>query len=206
MAGEVKQADWYNKIYKEQIIGVPKAMTLIGHWANRASRHISSGSVLDLGCGLGVLADKIEGEYTGVDFCKVAVEYAKKHCKNKHAKFILADILKFAKEAKDDSFDTIVFCEVLEHLEHPEDIIREAKRIARNQVVVTVPMASPNLAHVKHIWSMADVQKLLGPLAVIEDIRGFWLSTWKKGRQGDGFQEEELMREQKVSRELGGFL
>lgn len=190
--GEVKQASYYDQVYSKQIIGVPRAMTLINHWADRALRHIDGGSVLDLGCGLGVLADKIkDAEYTGVDFCKVAIGYAKKHCRNKHAKFVLADILKFAREIEDGSFDTVVLSEVLEHLEHPEDIVREAKRIARIQIIVDVPMASPNPAHVKHIWSVADLQRLFGPLAIVEDIRGFWLAVWKKNGRSTVFQKKK---------------
>jgi len=40
---------------------------------------------------------------------------------------------------KTDAFQTVVLCEILEHLGSPEDAIREATRAARERVVVTVP-------------------------------------------------------------------
>lgn len=178
-----KPSEWYDKIYQDEVIGNSKAMILIHHWANRVTRH-AVGAILDLGCGLGVLADKLRARYVGIDFSDFAIEHAIANTKNETAAFYVADIYEWSISALDDFTDTVVLSEVLEHLERPEDVIREAKRIARHRIVVTVPMNSPNPAHTKDKWSVRDLQRLIGPLSIIEDIRGFWLVVWEKnGRQ-----------------------
>lgn len=184
-----KPSKWYDEIYTDEIMGNHKAFTLMVHWANSVSPH-TVGSVLDLGCGLAILPETKHMEYTGVDFSKVAIGVAKKKITSKKAKLVLADIADYVKTVDDNAFDTVVLSEVLEHLEQPENVVREAKRIAKCKVIITVPMNSPNPAHVKHIWSVEDLRRLIGPLAVVEDIRGFWLVVWEKG----GRQTESLKK------------
>ena len=172
----------YDKVYASEIIGVTRAINLIYHWSLPASKYVV-GTVLDLGCGLGLMADLVSGEYTGIDYSQVAIWHAKAHVQNQAARFTCDDLLLYVLDAGDDSVDTVILCEVLEHLKHPEDTIREAKRVARDRIVMTVPRNSPNPLHVKSKWSYQDMLKLLGPKSTIENIRGFWLGIWfKDGR------------------------
>jgi len=46
-----------------------------------------------------------------------------------------ADDLKFP----DDSFDTILLFEVLEHVNDPYMVLKESKRVARKNILITVP-------------------------------------------------------------------
>jgi len=53
------------------------------------------------------------------------------------AKFIRC----FAEEipVEDNSYDTVILGDILEHVKDPNIVIQEAKRIARNRIVITVP-------------------------------------------------------------------
>lgn len=85
------------------------------------------GNVLDVGCGRGDLRDyltKVDiNSYLGLD--------------TNGAVSLYGSI--YALPFKENSFDTIVMSEVLEHLEHPADALRELVRVSRDRVIITVP-------------------------------------------------------------------
>jgi 2-polyprenyl-3-methyl-5-hydroxy-6-metoxy-1,4-benzoquinol methylase len=172
---------YYDRVFQHDVIGNPRALG----WIENHLKHVRpelSGSILDLGCGLGLLASSAKDVYLGVDFSQVAIEYAASHHSN--GEFIKADILDFVSDVDDDGFDTVVLAEVLEHF-HEDDrstLLSEAKRIANCKVVVTLPMDSPDPTHVKPQWKREEVEQLVGPVEV-RDIRGHWLAIWdKQGR------------------------
>lgn len=86
---------------------------------------VSKPTILDLGCGDGVLNSRMEGfEYEyflGVDFSSVSIEKAKaKHFKN--AQFIAKDIIAFR---PDRNFDVIIFNEAFYYIpeEHKQSVL-----------------------------------------------------------------------------------
>ncbi|MDP3066980.1 MAG: class I SAM-dependent methyltransferase [Methanobacteriaceae archaeon] len=93
-------------------------------------------TILDLGCATGEYCIKLEKmgfECTGVDINTQYVEIARKNGVN--AVVASGDDLKFA----DDSFDTVLLFEILEHVENPQNLLKEAKRVAKKNVLITVP-------------------------------------------------------------------
>lgn len=97
----------------------------IDHWRyERVAAHCC-GSVLDVGCGRQILHSYLpaDSDYIGVDIDEPGVIRAS------------ALALPFA----DAAFDTVVLCEMLEHLEAPGTALREAARVGRRRIVVTVP-------------------------------------------------------------------
>ncbi len=42
-------------------------------------------------------------------------------------------------EFPDKSFDTIILFDVLEHVDRPEEVLKDARRVARKNVLITVP-------------------------------------------------------------------
>lgn len=169
---------YYDRVFKHDVIGNLRALG----WIENHLKHVRPrivGSILDLGCGLGLLASSAKDRYVGVDFSGVAIEYANTHFSN--GKFILDDITKFTLDVKDDEFDTVVLAEVLEHFYEDDRgaLLAEAKRIAGCKVIVTLPMDSPDPTHVKPRWKHDEVAQLVGP-SEITDIRGHWLAVWKK--------------------------
>lgn len=119
------------------------------------------GGVLDLGCGLGLLADMIGNEvYLGVDQSDYAVNYAREHVKNPLAQFMVTDLRWFI-ENHYGRIDTIVLSEVLEHITFPKELARFAMEHA-DRIVGSVPTTLRSKGHIKPTWSAEDIMALFG--------------------------------------------
>jgi len=90
------------------------------------------GSVLELGCGVGILAKEIKGEYLGLDISSVAVQIM-------HEQGFKAEIRNIP-SINTKKFDTIVGLELLEHLDKNDrlETIIEANKLC-NQAIFSVP-------------------------------------------------------------------
>jgi 2-polyprenyl-3-methyl-5-hydroxy-6-metoxy-1,4-benzoquinol methylase len=80
-------------------------------------------SVLDLGCGTGVLRrwlPKEEFSYVGVDLSNTAIETARRDWTDTRTKFVAMDAALFRPDRK---FDAIVFNEVLYYFEQPAEVL-----------------------------------------------------------------------------------
>ena len=126
-------------------------------WHTIKNKQISSslpnGTILDVGCGSGALRLFLPKtvNYVGIDigtnFIKFAKRTFKKDC------FIRCDAryLPF----KPGTFDGVVCSEVLEHVKHPEKLIRECRRILKNDasLIITVPKSCLRWALIDFFWS-----------------------------------------------------
>lgn len=110
-----------------------------------------NGNVLELGCGLGKLTIMIAERYEacrfdrnkviGVDFSSIIVpqnnKYAKKIGLN-NVQFLLMDVkkLEFKK-----MFNTVVACEVFEHIDNIAECMREVRKVLKpkGKLIATVP-------------------------------------------------------------------
>ena len=86
-----------------------------------------NGSVLDIGCGTGEITKELSKEVTGADiknFLKVKINFIK--IKNNKIPI------------KDKNFDYVTFIDSLHHMkkEEQENILREAKRLAKIEVIL----------------------------------------------------------------------
>jgi ubiquinone/menaquinone biosynthesis C-methylase UbiE len=107
-------------------------------------------SVLDVGCGLGAYtrAFKKHGKFVvGVDNDKELILQARR--KN-GAIYKVASIYNLP--FKSNSFDTVVCSDILEHLEDDLKGLKEAARVCRKNVIVTVPSS-----HVPKIFQLIGV-------------------------------------------------
>lgn len=92
--------------------------------------------VLDVGCGKGVYAEFLAErgfEVLGIDSETNLLPRRGK------ASYAVADV--YSLPFKDSSFDTVLCLDVLEHLEDDVSGLREAARVARRNIVATVPNA-----------------------------------------------------------------
>ena len=98
-------------------------------------------TVLDAGCGEGFVSHYLATRngsisITGVDVQPQAIEFAKKNF-GEVATYQVASL--YSLPFSDNSFDTVVCSQVLEHLDDVEAAVAELKRVARRFVVITVP-------------------------------------------------------------------
>jgi ubiquinone/menaquinone biosynthesis C-methylase UbiE len=92
--------------------------------------------VLDIGCATGEYTKRLkdhEFECIGVDKNPDYVKEA--NAKGNEAYRMDAKHLEFS----DKSFDTALLFEVLEHIDDPSEVLKEAKRVSRKNVLITVP-------------------------------------------------------------------
>jgi 2-polyprenyl-3-methyl-5-hydroxy-6-metoxy-1,4-benzoquinol methylase len=99
-------------------------------------------SVLDVGCGEGVLSARWaqqlrSGRVVGVDLedSKLAAEWTRRRAANLEFRAMRAQSLGFA----DDEFDLVTATEVLEHVSEPQQALAEMTRVARRYLLVSVP-------------------------------------------------------------------
>lgn len=147
-------------------------------------------SVLDIGCGEGVLtvewADRLgDGRVVGIDLDdpKLRAEWEKRSRPNLEFRVEEATSLSF----EDDSFDMASAIEVLEHVPEPEATLAEMARVARRNLLLSVPREplwrGLNMArgaylrdlgntpgHVNH-WSKRAFAALLSRYGTVEQVR-----------------------------------
>ncbi len=119
-----KVGSWYDQIvgdlgsyYHKQII-LPGTLRLLGL--------TNESSLLDLGCGQGVLAGAIAKEvgYVGLDAAKSLLQKAK--TRHKDRKFIFADLTKPLPLAKEALFSHAACILALQNMQDPEAVIQHA--------------------------------------------------------------------------------
>ncbi len=102
---------------------------------NEIKSNISGKSVLDVGCGKGMLAKHLSKQYQ-VTACDILID-EQLHDSFPEIQFKKANIenLPF----KDGEFDTVTCTHTLEHIPDIYRAINELKRVARKRVIVVVP-------------------------------------------------------------------
>lgn len=107
-------------------------------WIIKTAGDIKGLPILDLGCGDGSLTYLIAkkgGIVTGVDNNELGIEFAKENLKNtknyEKLKYDFVVASAYELPFPDKSFDIIACCEVIEHVQDPEKLIREAHRVLK---------------------------------------------------------------------------
>lgn len=149
---------WYDDVFKKAVETPGGPINFVKHL--KCLSQFCVGSVLDLGCGLGLLADMVEGSYLGIDYSEYAIGYARKTTKNIKANFMRADLMEFIKSPI--LFDTIVLSEVLEHIDFPAQLIRYAVDNYQKRLVASVPINMPIKSHLKPVWLKEEILNLFG--------------------------------------------
>jgi len=122
------------------------------------------GRVLDMGCGIGMMG-KFLPWYWGVDFSDEGLKIAKED--NPHGQFLNADLNKGKLPYPDKMFHSVLLMEVVEHLKDYSNCLKEAKRLAKDTIVITVPVNMPNPDHYHPVWSEGDCRREFGWLGEI---------------------------------------
>ncbi len=104
---------------------------------NAVLEMLHEGAVLDIGCGDGLLIEKLQQKgltVSGIDISSRAVEL----CKERNLACVQGDITEKL-PYQDASFDTVLLIDVLEHLFQPKEVLKEAFRVSKKQVIISVP-------------------------------------------------------------------
>ena len=172
-----------NPVVKKLMAGFER--TLDELWAKASPR-----TVLDVGCGEGVLTHKWaqrlrDGRIVGIDLEDPAIqaEWAKRQAPNLEYRIMKAETFPF----EEGEFELASAIEVLEHVPEPDATLAEMARVARRYLLVSVPREPMwrmlNMArgaywrslgntpgHVNH-WSRVGFVSLLTRHGKVEEIR-----------------------------------
>ena len=127
------------------------------------------GLVLDVGCGSGLVADRIlemDATYVGVDFGGHHIEYAAKRFADASqplaTRFARGDAQKLP--VADSSADVVVMSEVIEHLLQPELAVWEVARVLRPGGVFIMTTNNASEVPLRSPWSnpLAWLEKAIG--------------------------------------------
>ncbi len=98
-----------------------------------------SDSVLDVGCGIGLLSYKVAQKakrVVGIDFSESNINYAKEHYKRPNLEFVFDDVTihRFS-----ERFDKIILSNVLEHIDDRVNLLSALGKIS-DTILFRVPM------------------------------------------------------------------
>lgn len=154
----------------------------------------NSRRILDIGCGDGVLlwlvSRKSSAKLYGVDLNQKSLNYAAAKI---NAKLIKAQAEKLP--FKNNYFDTVIATEIIEHLDRPEKLLLEARRVLKRggRIIITTPVKPKNgLTDKLHVreFSAAELKQLCQryfPVVKIKTSHPLWLKnvyTWSLGKLG----------------------
>jgi SAM-dependent methyltransferase len=158
------------------------APDLVDFVAERAGRR-----VLDLGCGLGGYSRAL-GE-RGFD-C-LGFDVVDEYVKVARAIGVRADVYDGERlPVEDGSVDTVILVEVLEHLEDPGTVLREAARVAARNVLITTPNCTQSFTSVPiEFTHMLDVDHR--QFFTVDSLRELLDETFVRCEVTQGFPLDE---------------
>ncbi len=117
---------------------------IIEKWINLAKKNET---FLDVGCELGYFVRKMAGkglDATGIDISQTKIRkakfFAEKLDLNANSEFLCMDAENL--EFDDGSFDWVLCSETLEHVLNDQKAILELIRVAKREIIITVPLKS----------------------------------------------------------------
>jgi len=175
----INTGEEYDRIYYEREKRLPDDQD-VRRW-KRLIKPFKGGSVIDLGCLdsriFPLLKKRIpytEFKYTGVDIAEKAILEMQKRYAGDEAEFRVVDI--YDTKEPDGKYDYAVLGEVIEHMEEPEKVVKEAMRILRKGG--TLALSTPHNEAVepgavdgeRHLWSFTrdDIMELLKPYGSVK--------------------------------------
>lgn len=145
----------YDKYFKDRIAKEKK----FGLWRSRMRvmmKGIKNGmKVVELGCGQSLLLAEIKKNFPdcevhGLDFSPFVIKEARKVFPN--INYRVGDF--FKTPYQDNSFDYVLGGEIIEHVEDPDDLIKEMVRICKpgGFLVLSTPSEDPSGGDPFHLW------------------------------------------------------
>jgi SAM-dependent methyltransferase len=138
----IKNTNLYSKEYYQEFENGFKSTGREDHKRIvELSKFKKNNKVLEIGCGYGVLLNKIKSlDKTGIETNKYAVNYCQKNKLNVILDKKIEKRIKF----NSNTFDFIIMNEVIEHFHNPNAVLKECHRIlkTKGKIVITTPIKS----------------------------------------------------------------
>lgn len=160
-------------------------------WVLRLSGDVRGRKILDLGCGDGCLVyllAKKGGQVTGVDNDELGIKFAGenlaarlKNLKNSY-KFVCSSVYNLP--FPENSFDLVISSEVIEHLQEPDRMLAEARRVLKTsgKVILTTPYRLTEKPsdhnHVKEYYP-EELKKIVGEYFTDVDFKLTHHMLWR---------------------------
>jgi len=133
------------------------------------------GSILDVGCGEGMLQDRLcpqsYSRYVGVDISGVAIERASVRQSEKAA-FVQADAGTYT---PDETFDVIVFNECVYYFDDPLALVRRYEAFLREDGIFIISMFVGDTARTRKAWKKLETVYQPRAAARVSTLPGY---TW----------------------------
>jgi 2-polyprenyl-3-methyl-5-hydroxy-6-metoxy-1,4-benzoquinol methylase len=108
--------------------------------------------ILEVGCNTGNLGYSLiknkSCKVYGLDYSKKAINIAKKRL----TKAIVFDLETYSIPYKNETFDIIIFADVLEHIRYPEKTITDYKKTLKKDGIIIASI--PNVANINIRWNL----------------------------------------------------
>lgn len=182
--------DWYDQGLKRNLFQ--------RFWHSKRFRTVRSmtrpaqGAILDIGCDgctfTGVLVEKANPSLVaGIDVSGSSLDYSRR----KHPEFLLAKADGHQLPFRDKAFSAIFCLEVMEHMEHPEEALREMHRCLRDDgyCIILVPIESLLFRAIWWVWT-----RFKGKVWVGAHVNHFDVRTLRTMAERSGFTIEEDKR------------
>jgi len=102
--------------------------------------YVTGDTIVDVGCGEGITLEKLLKAFPGKNILGVDAEAENIGICNRHKLPVISgDVYQLPLE--NDSVDCVLFSEVIEHLDHPEQALAEIRRVLRpgGRVIIIFP-------------------------------------------------------------------
>lgn len=146
---------------------------------NKTAKQYAKGRVLDVGCGYGY-SSRNYASYVGIDVDPDVIDEAKRL--NPQHDFIVASATSLP--FPDNSFDTVLCLEVIEHLDDYHQFLTEARRVLSPGGVLIVstpnPNKYPNPYHVREI-AYSELRSAISIGFDVSEARGYSVPWYYRG-------------------------
>ncbi|MDJ0554016.1 MAG: class I SAM-dependent methyltransferase [Microcoleaceae cyanobacterium MO_207.B10] len=148
------------------------------------------GSILDIGCGTGLLSELLQGdfEYTGIDISAKMLDYAAK----RGYKTIHKPIEKALAEIDSHSYDFVFCLASLYFIEDAQLVFEQIYRIARKTILITLIEATDEYIK-NHIIRVYDHSKMV----IKNAVEDYFIIAWSSPTTGIPIQTRMVYIEQK---------
>ena len=140
--------EYYNGYIGENgyIQGYKKRKFLYNSYKKKVRKYLK-GNVIDLGCGVGYMSLSLQEEtritsVVGIDISKDAIKIAKNNIHSEKVQFRYG--CAYDIDQPDKTTDLIFALDIIEHLEKPENFLREATRVLKDRGALVISTPNPD--------------------------------------------------------------